>query len=402
MKDFLVHHHKKLKIATLIIIVIALLTLGLFLILSKNSLFSPKKGSSVEPFAEVIHTESNPPEEITFEIPEIPENSTEEIPKNTEEKTDSTIEAESENAEETEPTEAENEDADNSEEGEKKEESEILPLPSRSYDPDELRIGFLTDLHADSKSNTSRSDRRIKPYYQNVVNNFIETVNNELIADFIVLNGDVIDGTNRDDIVGTGELRSLKKLFERTQIKKYWVIGNHDLRAVNKKQWKKALEIDYLHNSFDVGNYRIILLDSSFDKNDNDIKPGTYYTRGKVSEKQIDWLKRKLDTNKTKIVFMHNPPLKGLGFHSNSGLLYNALELQEVFSDNDVTAVFCGHLEYLFNQEVDGVKYFMLPGSTKNEDYQGTFAEIRLKKEKIDIDIHYLDKNENYKSKDVY
>ncbi|HAV11426.1 MAG TPA: hypothetical protein DCX32_02680 [Candidatus Moranbacteria bacterium] len=271
-----------------------------------------------------------------------------------------------------------------------------LPLPKRDRGADELRIGFMTDLHAKSNSGSSREERVIKPLFVERINHFIERMNNEFVPDFLLLNGDVIEGTGRDAVVGSGELSSLKKLFDRTLLPKYWVVGNHELRAVDKAQWKDSLGIDYLDKSFDIGNYRVIVLDSNFDENDDDIKPGEYFTRGKVSKRQIKWLEEAFKTDKKKIVFMHHPPLWNIDSRSNSGFPLNALEIRKVFRENGVMAVFSGHIEDFFYDRIDGVRYFVLPGVVKNEKYQGTYAEINIGGDRIELDVSYL-KNDKYR-----
>ncbi|MDH4329961.1 MAG: metallophosphoesterase [Candidatus Moranbacteria bacterium] len=385
MKTFLLRYQKKIVFSALALLLLALFGIGAFWVDSKTHPFSSKQQS-------IENTQVDSPS-ITPEIEILP--STPEAP---EESMDAPTEELVE--ESTEETTLENEEGE--EELATTEELEMLPPVTKTHGSDELRIGFLTDLHARSNAGIPESNRVIKPFFKNIITSFVTQMNNDFGADFLLLNGDVIEGTGRNATVGMGELKSLKKLFDLTQIKKYWVIGNHDVRAVNKKQWQQALEIDYLYDYFDKGDYRIIMLDSNFDDLDKNIAPGDYFTRGGVSQKQLQWLERALDTKKTKIVFMHHPPLKNIGIHPDSGLLYNAPELQEIFSKNEVTAVFFGHLEYSYQSEVNGVKYFMIPGATKNENYQGTFAEIKIKNQTIELTLNYLDKSGFYKSKKVF
>ncbi|MDH4330328.1 MAG: metallophosphoesterase [Candidatus Moranbacteria bacterium] len=390
MKNFLILYQKRIAIFALVLLIFAF-GIGVFVFAKKTKIFSTKKESfeniSSEPAIDIPQAQEIESNLVAIDLPE--------------ESTEENIASEEFPGEEELQEEVNQEEVDEAE-TEENQEPEVLPLPSRNHGSNELRIGFLTDLHADSSSGTSRSDRVIKPFYTNVIDSFIKKSNNELGADFLILNGDVIDGTNRDDIVGMGELRSVKKLFEFTQIKKYWIVGNHDLRAVNKKQWKNALEIDYLQNSFDIGNYRVIILDSSFDDLEKDIKPGLYFTRGNIPKAEIDWLENKLKTDKIKVIFVHNPPLYATSAFSNAGTIKESQYLQQLFFENDVTAVFCGHLESLYHEKKDGVEYFMIPGAKKNESYQGTFAEIILKGRDVDVDINYLDKNGKYKSKNTF
>lgn len=274
-----------------------------------------------------------------------------------------------------------------------------LPLPPKQRNnPDELRIGFITDLHV--RSNFDRAGNRVlRPEFTSKINYFIERMNNNFVPDFIIANGDNIEGTKVNSDNGMAELSLVKRLFDRTVLKKYWVAGNHDLRSVNKKQFMQALDIDYMSKSFEVGNYKIIILDSNFAKDDKDIVPGGGYTRGHISEKQISFLEKELkNTGKKTIVFSHHPLLRNVNIRPNNGLPDNAERLQEIFSQNKTFAVFAGHIEDLFLQEINGVKYFISPGIVKNEKYQGAFSEITIKKDKMIIEMNYLKSDGTYRT----
>ncbi len=275
----------------------------------------------------------------------------------------------------------------------------VLSVPSKKRNnPDELRIGFITDLHVRSGFNNA-GDRMLKSDFVNKINYFVEKMNNIFVPNFIIINGDIIEGTNVSSKQGIKELSFVKDIFERTTLKKYYVVGNHDLRSVTKKQFMQSLGINYLSKAFEIGNYKIIILDSNFSKNDKDIKPGEFYTRGHISEKQIKFLEEELkNTDKRTLVFLHHTPLWNVDIKSNSGLPDNAKRLQEIFSQNKVLAVFAGHVEDLFFQEINGVKYFVSPGIIKNKKYQGTFSEITIKKDKIIINMSYLKKDGSYRT----
>jgi Icc-related predicted phosphoesterase len=151
--------------------------------------------------------------------------------------------------------------------------------------------------------------------------------------------------------------------------------------------------------AFNVGNYKIIILDSNFTRDDKDVVPGNGYTRGHISEKQIKFLEKELkNTDKRTIVFMHHPPLWSIDGKSNFAFPDNAKKLQEIFSENKTFAVFAGHIEDLFLQEIGGVKYFVSPGIVKNEKYQGTFSEITIKKDKLIIEMSYLKSDGSYRT----
>lgn len=262
----------------------------------------------------------------------------------------------------------------------------------------ELKIGFVTDIHARSNSDGVEG-RALKIFFRDGINYFLEQMNQKFKPDFIVANGDIIEGTNRSSDIGKSELSTVKNLFDRTAVPKYWVVGNHDLRSVKKSQWKKSLGIDYLYEAFEVGGYKIIILDSNFTAEDEDIKPDVYNTRGRVSEEELAWLEKELDaTGKYVVVFIHHPPLWNVDLRGNGSMPGNAPTLQEIFSRRKVLAVFAGHFEDLFVNESGGVKYFVLPGFIKNEKYQKTFSEITLRNGEIIIDMTYLADEKNYQT----
>lgn len=275
-----------------------------------------------------------------------------------------------------------------------------LPAPlKRESDSDVLRIGFMTDLHVQSIDSKGRT---YDNFYTVKMNYFVEKMNNVFSPNFILLNGDVIEGTKTSSEVGSRELSWVKNIFNRTTIKKYWVAGNHDLRSVNKNQWMSTLGIDYMSKSFDVGDYKIIILDGNFTKDDLDVEPGTDYLRGKVSQDQVDWLKKELEkTNKKTIIFMHHPPLRDIEAKNNLGLLNNARELQNIFSQYGVLAVFSGHIEDLYYQEIGGVDYYVSPGMVKYPKYLGAFSEITVNRNKISITLNYLLENGKYRSIEI-
>ena len=275
----------------------------------------------------------------------------------------------------------------------------IAPVsePTSSLSGD-LKIGFVTDIHARSNSNGG-GERVLKDFFRDGLDYFIDQMNSKFMPNFLVANGDVIEGTNRSSDIGASELKLIKNIFNRAAAPTYWVIGNHDLRSVTKSQWKKALGIDYLYETFEIGDYKIVILDSNFTGEDKDVAPDTYNTRGRVSEKELAWLDGELgSTDKRIVVFMHHPPLWNVDLKGNGAMPGNTLDIQQVFARHQVLAVFTGHFEDLYINETDGVKYFVLPGFIKNDKYQKTFSEITVHDDEIVVDMTYLKDGKNYRT----
>lgn len=280
--------------------------------------------------------------------------------------------------------------------------SDIAPLPQPEPIPQssagELKFGLITDVHARSNSNGS-GQRILKDFFLDGLNHFIGHMNTKFRPNFVVSNGDLIEGTDRSSDVGKKELALIKNILDRTPAPKYWIVGNHELRSVTKSQWKKSLGIDYLRKAFEVGDYRIVILDSNFTAEDKDVDPDNFYTRGKVSEEELDWLDEELSkSDKKTIVFMHHPPLWNVNMKTDERLPGNAPEIQEIFARRRVLAVFAGHFEDLYVGEIDGVKYIALPGFIKNDKYQKTFSEITIQGEEIVIDMSYVADGQSYRT----
>lgn len=278
------------------------------------------------------------------------------------------------------------------------EESQSLP---------EIKISFLTDLHIKSnKIGGNRANRQIKKEFLDTIKHFKEKSLDYFNPDAIVINGDVIEGTNRDAVVGRGELEQAKKFLADFSTSEYWVVGNHDLRAVTKKDWKESLGINYLFRAFDLKGYRLIVLDSNFDnpeEGEKDIEPGKYFTRGRLSQLELKWLKVELaKNNKPTLIFIHHPPLVSSDIKTSSQLLYNGREFQNIVSKNgNVLAVFSGHIEELHHKIKDGIHYFIIPGTTKDQNFQKTFSEITVNNTDVQVKIEYTDEKGNLVSRNI-
>jgi len=259
-----------------------------------------------------------------------------------------------------------------------------LPKLKIKTNDNELRIGFITDTHIIS-TQYANGIIQINDEYRKRMEYFIRQMNNGFAPNFILVNGDVIEGTKRPAEIGMEELSQCRDIFNQTSIKKYWIVGNHDLRSVTKSQWKESLGIDYTSKSFEVGDYKIIIVDGNFYNKDGlDVAPGKSFASGALSETQKEWLKKELESSdKQKVVFIHQP------LYSLRTTLRGASEIRSMFSQNNVVAVFSGHTEELLTVDLDGVKYVTIPGMTKHPLYPASFAEIKITKSGVLTKLYY-------------
>ncbi|MGN8648039.1 metallophosphoesterase family protein [Gracilibacillus sp. HCP3S3_G5_1] len=155
--------------------------------------------------------------------------------------------------------------------------------------------------------------------------------------DFILITGDLVHEGNVEDY------RHLKEIIElNTEIPVYLALGNHDVTAAYWEAFHHKKECqDEVYYQQEIGGYRLIVLDSSYDKS------GTGY----VSNEQLIWLKDLLNvpSEKGSIVAIHHPIDLQHSFGNHS--LKNSEEVYQCLQTEEVLAVFSGHIhQHLIDQ----------------------------------------------------
>lgn len=260
------------------------------------------------------------------------------------------------------------------------------------------KIGFITDIHG----------RRVKKENYNLgtssrfaIESFTEQMKNNFHPDFIVDGGDTIEGSNRDGQESIDDFNLIRDYFQKIGAPIFHVIGNHDLRGLTKDQWLDLSKNESTYYYKDFEDLRIVVLDG----NENEkISPEKCIRAYCMTEDQITWAEKILsEQGKRKLVFIHYPVVQKEVLPQN--ILLNrdqAKILENIFSKNKVLGVFSGHIETLEMHEIDGVKYFIIPGLERSErksvKWLETFAEISIK-EDIEVKIFYKkDKNDEYQT----
>ncbi|MDH4330674.1 MAG: metallophosphoesterase [Candidatus Moranbacteria bacterium] len=293
---------------------------------------------------------------------------------------------------------------------------------------DTLKFGFVTDAHSYSKS-IKNKEKEILGYEVNwrasePMTAFVERMNKKFNPDFVIENGDFIKSSER----AKEEFLELEEIFSQVDSPEYHVLGNHELRDMRKQDWLDLVGYEKPYYYFDVKNYRMIVLDgnaipagtfigekeddiseggfsdqSAIQERDEDINPSLEYYPGYVMNEQMEWLKGVLQESSDKkiLVFVHQPPIPFSEVKGAGNFIFNKEELRSVFEKYGVVAVFSGHIEELCHQEINGVKYFVIPGFYKEnqlveeENQQfSVFSEIILKGRDIDVKMFYK-KNED-------
>ncbi len=249
----------------------------------------------------------------------------------------------------------------------------------------ECKLGFITDLHTKRPKSTPK---KLDITETRTLQNFLTKMNDDFKPDLVFDGGDTIEGTNRKGQKSIDDYLTTLSHFEKLSVPSYHVIGNHDLRGLSRIEWARLNKKTDTYYYIDHKGFRFFVLDGS-DRSDGD------KNRYAMSDMQINWLEKSLsETEKPKIVFIHYPLfqqrlLGGDKILSDS----QALQLHELFSKNNVLAVFSGHTETLSYEERDSVRYFVLPGTDRSQKkpvhWYECFSEITSRENKVNVDLYY-------------
>lgn len=264
----------------------------------------------------------------------------------------------------------------------------------------QLKFGLITDVHCFGEEFKKLGGWSLSWKCKEPMLAFIDQMNNNFNPDFVIELGDFIDGRDKNSLE---MFRKTRKKYQQIKAPKYHVLGNHEVDNFTKPEWLKATENKSTYYYFDQNNYRMIVLDGNYrEKNDKviNVDPKKSYYPGIVSPEQIKWLKKILKKSKRykKFVFIHQPPIDESATRERKKLLKNAKELQNIFSEYRVIAVFSGHIEELCALEKNEVKYYILQGFHKGNKRlpeeqrfknSGAFYEITTNGVDLEIKMHY-------------
>ena len=264
-----------------------------------------------------------------------------------------------------------------------------------------LKIGFITDAHCYANFDKENNKWELNWRCKMPLDAFVEKMNNNFKPDFVIENGDFVDGK---DHRSKETFMEANELFSKINTPRYHVLGNHETRGFVKQEWLNDLvgyEKPYYY--FDQNGYRVIVLDGNNKKNQAgeivDTAPENESYTGLINEEQMDWLERLMDESKSykKIVFVHQPLITEEN-KTQEQLFLGGRELRDLFSRNNVVAVFSGHTERFCYLNENGVSYYVLQGFWKpnrglKKEYQfkdeGVFSEITLDKNDVNVIVYH-------------
>ncbi len=310
----------------------------------------------------------------------------------------------------------------------------FIPLWERKVQTQQvLKIGMITDTHV----HPNRIDRTNKaddaPRYLGSVKDahplklFVQQMA-QFQPTLIIHEGDVIEGTDDPAIVGQMGLDLVQAELEKIGVPVYWIVGNHDLRSVDKRQFTETLDFTQriarmqakgVDQVIDQGDYRLILLDANYYPDGREVVPGgKRHIPGYLHPATLAWLERQLDTDKRVYVFMHqgaffDPVRQGETAdvdamiartkdpkirkkllrqkNRNKAPITNAAAFRALLEKYNVDAFINGHLEVARYDEIGGVRYYSLTGTKKSDVFPESFYEMTLDAGVPHIQMYYTD-----------
>lgn len=183
-------------------------------------------------------------------------------------------------------------------------------------------------------------------------------------VEFIIVTGDMITSSSNNAISGK-RLKIWRDFIEKFNIPFYISMGNHEI--------KTELSEDIIRSTFDMpGNGPDVLkeLVYSFDYNNAHfvaIDTNIYKNFHRFGDAQAEWLKKDLDMNTKKLIFIfgHEPFFP---VHDHIGTSLDKYpeerdDMWKLFKSYGVDIYFCGH-EHLYNAaDIDGVYQVITGGA---------------------------------------
>lgn len=230
----------------------------------------------------------------------------------------------------------------------------------------EERIGWITDLHVSNKEKVRINDQEVihADAYKKYLPAFFREMQAEKIKT-VMVTGDMTHDGDRS------QARELVNIANKFDVKVLWVRGNHDQESSGVMD---DFEIDSpYYYSYDTGKSRIIVL------NVTDNKDG-------VSQKQLKWLKERLEETKLdNIVALHVPLID----FKRGATIGEFEELEKIIRESGkVKLVVAGSLHDERKMKMNGVLHMTAYPLTL-EDHLGSYYII----EKIKSDWKVVGKN---------
>jgi hypothetical protein len=224
-----------------------------------------------------------------------------------------------------------------------------------------VRIGLVTDLHhADRNPGGSRHYRETLRKFEAAAKQFEKDE-----VDLVVELGDFID--SGDSLQAEkNHLREIAKKFAATRGEHHYVLGNHCVSRLTKREFLEVVGQPKSYYSFDANDCHFIVLDGCF-RGDHEPygRKNFNWTDANIPPTQLEWLKADLEqTTRKSIVFVH----QRLDVDGHYGIK-NAAEVRRVLEGSGNTlAVLQGHYHRNDHKEIGGIHYCTLAAMVEGVD----------------------------------
>lgn len=268
-----------------------------------------------------------------------------------------------------------------------------------------MKMIIFSDIHYLDKRPKELSinlKRKLTQYAIPLLEKLIYEINCNIKPDITINLGDLIEDTyNHDrDIINLNyiwnKLKSIKGTF-------YSVIGNHDLRTMNKREEVEEI-MGYKHSTFSINTngYHIVILGTEI-RHELGLERGGIFKTQYISKEDLEWLKSDLENNSLPcLVFTHfglaEDKMEGnywFGETPECALLRNREEVKKILKKSkNIVAVFSGHQHWTKKLQEDGVSYYVLGSLTENINNKGVpdgvYFEVNLENERINVIEHHI------------
>jgi hypothetical protein len=226
-----------------------------------------------------------------------------------------------------------------------------------------LRFGAVSDLHYADR------DPAINRYYRLAPARLAAAIaewNADALIEFILSNGDVIDGSGSG--TDEGDWAALRSEYGKSRHPFYFSLGNHEHRRSTKSQALLYSGQGTGYYSFDTARCHIVVLDASY-RSDDDSDPYAEdnfdFTVDFIPPRERRWLADDLArTARSTVVFCHNwlhgyPARPGV---NNSSAVRELLE-----ASGKVKLVISGHSHLNHGGWINGIRYVTLDALAETE-----------------------------------
>ena len=251
----------------------------------------------------------------------------------------------------------------------------------------ELKLGFVTDWEYNSRKDIGNKLTNQAPAE---LEKSVRFMNERFKPEMVVAGGDMIESSGVSREKGQRQLEEVNAIFSRLNARSGYVFGNHDLRVFNKEDLRRILSLETNHSYLDLGDWRLVLADTNFNKKDQSDLGPDHYIGGYISQNEYAWLEEALATDRPTILFTHHSPIPNIDSH-NLSKQEEARSFLEKFPN--LILVVSGHDPTCKLEESNGVYYF-IANNLVNRNALGSFATITAeynkytKKASVDIEHH--------------